>query len=167
MRLSACHNRRKVLSLFLFLVLSIPLVFTAMEGRFMPSAKRALAQPWAPLPTSWMNVTGGSGSQSWIFRVGYPPNPLPDVHIDVSGVTNLFSWEFKLRWNGSLLSFNSVAEGDFLSGGGSTTFYSEVFEDDVGWDYILVNCTLQSGAGVSGAGRIATIAIQCSTWFLK
>ncbi len=132
----------------------------AIFSDMIPSASvipRAYAE-WAASPTTWMNVTGGNGNLNWIFREGYNPSPFT-VNIEVSGVADLFVWEFKLSWNASLVDFVSANEGDFLSGGvpSTTDFYSEVFQDQVGLDYVLVNCTLLSGAGKSGSGTIAII----------
>jgi PKD repeat protein len=55
----------------------------------------------------------------------------------------LYAWEFKLSWNASLLNFSRVFERDFLkSDGGDTLFANFTYQDEVGLDYILVNCTL-------------------------
>jgi PKD repeat protein len=151
-------SRRGIGFLVMFLVLLAP--FGAIFSGIIPSASvipKAYAQ-WAESPTTWMNVTGGNGALNWIFREGYYPSPFT-VSIEVSGAADLFAWEFKLSWNASLVDFASANEGDFLSGGvpSTTDFYSEVFQDQVGLDYVLVNCTLLSGAGKSGSGAIATV----------
>jgi len=154
------HAFRSKVSLFMvLLVLSVPFGFV-LSG-MIPSAPiipEAFAQTWAELPSTWMNVTGGSSVPSWIFRVGYPSSPFT-VNIEVAGVTDLFAWEFKLSWNASLVDFVSTSEGSFLSGGvpGTTDFYSEAFQDQVDLDYMLVNCTLLSGSGKSGSGMLATV----------
>jgi len=162
MRWFSVRKQRRVL--ILFLLLSAPFA-SILNGvlPFVPRVEEVAAQPWAPQPMTWMNISGSSWTQAWIFREQYPPASFT-IDIVVDNVTDLFAWEFKLGWNASILNFTSVAEGPFLSGAGATVFYNQTFEDETGLDYILVNCTLTGGSSVSGSGLIAnaTFTVQSS-----
>lgn len=156
-------DKQKLKSLLITITIALaPFALALVNTSIVDSALPfAYAQSWAAPPTTWMNVTGGPSVPNWIFRVGYYPSPFT-VNIEVSGVTDLFVWEFKLSWNASLLDVVSASEGSFLNGEvpGTTAFYSETFQDQIGLDYMFVNCTLLDGAGKSGSGVIATVDLD-------
>lgn len=140
---------RSLLWLSLILLIANPLI-TSFIGMIPMLPQIPVAQ--APIINNWMWIEGGTGSQWWLFRNDVDESFTVEVWVDV---TDLYAWEFKLGWNASLLNLTSVAEGDLLERGGTTSFYNATFEDEVGLDYVLLNCTLTDGTTVTDWGMIA------------
>lgn len=77
------------------------------------------------------------------------------IHIEVSNASDVYGWGLKLRWNATLLDAVNVTEGDFLSRGGDTYFFSKI-NNTAG--YMQVGCTLLGNvSGVDGQGSLALL----------
>ena len=78
-----------------------------------------------------------------------------NVGVFISGVTDLYAFQFDVSFDPALLSADSVSEGTFLSGGG-TTFFVPGSIDNVGGS-VTANADTLIGAisGVDGAGELA------------
>jgi hypothetical protein len=86
------------------------------------------------------------------------------VNVNIANATDVFAWEVKLSWDAYLLDFANVSEGNFLKGieDNPTFFITQIFEDEVGRDYILIACTRIGGdiLGVNGAGPLAAVTFR-------
>lgn len=75
-----------------------------------------------------------------------------DVLVSVAGVQDLSAYQFDLSFDPTLLSFQSQAEGSFLSAGGSTFFLDGVVDPALGQVTGVANTLLGAVSGVSGSG---------------
>ncbi len=89
------------------------------------------------------------------------------VNITVYDVTDLYLWMFRLRWNKTVLHFNSIDEEPFLEkDGGSTSGImlspSNISEINVAGRIDEAACTLLGVVpGVNGSGTIAALNFTC------
>ncbi|MGD8545515.1 MAG: cohesin domain-containing protein [Candidatus Bathyarchaeota archaeon] len=89
------------------------------------------------------------------------------VNITVDDVTDLYLWMFRLRWNSTVLQFNSINEEPFLEkDGGSTSGImltpSNISEINDAGRIDEAACTLIGVVpGVNGTGTIATLNFTC------
>lgn len=80
------------------------------------------------------------------------------LDVSINGAVDLYAYQFDIGFNPSMLSANSVSEGAFLSGSGSTFFFSG-FIDNVGGTISFVADSLTGPvSGASGNGTLATIS---------
>jgi hypothetical protein len=113
--------------------------------------------------TKFMGMTE---MQVYPSYVTFNPSLYPDgtfiVDVEISDATNVYAWEFSFGWTASMLNFVKVEEGNFLKGQPEgTVFFYQIFEDETGIDYILVNCTTKGAyPGVSGSGTLAKITLR-------
>lgn len=89
------------------------------------------------------------------------------VNVTVDDVTDLYLWMFRLRWNKTVLQFNSIHEGPFLEkDGGSTSgiMLTPLSISEIN-DFGRIDeaaCTLIGAVpGVNGTGTIATLNFTC------
>jgi PKD repeat protein len=86
------------------------------------------------------------------------------VNVNIANATDIYAWEVKLSWDAYLLDFVSAAEGNFLKGieDSPTYFVTQIFEDEIGRDYIQIACTRLGGdvLGVNGAGTLAAVKFR-------
>jgi hypothetical protein len=71
--------------------------------------------------------------------------------VDISGVSNLSAFQFDRIYSARIIQATSVAEGDFLSQGGSTIFLSGTIDNRAG-SISFIGGALLGGSGVSGSG---------------
>jgi hypothetical protein len=89
------------------------------------------------------------------------------VNITVDDVTDLYLWMFRLRWNSTVLQFNSINEEPFLEkDGGSTSGImltpSNISEINAAGRIDEAACTLIGVVpGVNGTGTIAALNFTC------
>ena len=80
------------------------------------------------------------------------------VYINITNMDDLYSWELNVTYDTAVLTATDVAEGSFLSSGGST-YFNKTINDAEGWVYAY--CTLQGDVpGVTGNGILATISFS-------
>jgi Cohesin domain len=77
------------------------------------------------------------------------------LEIKIGNVIDLFAFSFDLLFDQTILSFQSITEGAFLTSGGDPTFFipGSVFPPDSGTVSGTGNVVI--GAGVSGSGTLA------------
>ena len=89
------------------------------------------------------------------------------INITVDDVTDLYLWMFRLRWNKTVLQFNSIHEEPFLEkDGGSTSGImltpSNISEINTAGRIDEAACSLVGAIpGVNGSGTIATLNFTC------
>lgn len=89
------------------------------------------------------------------------------VNITVDDVTDLYLWMFRLRWNSTVLQFNSIDEEPFLEkDGGSTSGIMltplNISEINAAGRIDEAACSLLGAIpGVNGSGTIATLNFTC------
>ncbi len=89
------------------------------------------------------------------------------VNITVDDVTDLYLWMFRLRWNRTVLQFNSISEEPFLEkDGGSTSGIMltplNVSDINAAGRIDEAACSLLGAIpGVNGSGTIATLNFTC------
>jgi hypothetical protein len=87
-----------------------------------------------------------------------------NVSIQVSNVSDLYLWVFSIRWDPATLEFMSIAEGDFLSRGGTTTGILTKVTNQTGGYLEEAACSLLGNVpGVSGEGILATLTFRAKT----
>jgi hypothetical protein len=86
------------------------------------------------------------------------PGQTFSLDVTINGAADLYAYQFDIGFNSSVLSANSVSEGAFLSGSGSTFFF-EGFIDNVGGTISFIADSLTGPiSGASGNGTLATIS---------
>lgn len=84
-----------------------------------------------------------------------------DVAMRVSNVADLYLWVFSVHWNPTILEYVSIAEGDFLGRGGSTTGVLVKSVNETGGYLEEATCSLLGAVpGVDGDGILATITFR-------
>ena len=111
-----------------------------------------LMKPWAPYENrARVDVKAVSVTIGQTF----------DVAIRVSSVADLYLWVFSVHWNPTILEYVSIAEGDFLGGGGSTTGVLVKSVNETGGCLEEATCSLLGDVpGVDGDGILATITFR-------
>ncbi len=79
------------------------------------------------------------------------------LDVRISGVSDLFAWQFDLGFNPGVLAANSVSEGSFLSGTGSTVFLPGSI-DNAGGVIGFIGGSLLGSSGASGAGTLTSVS---------
>ena len=72
-------------------------------------------------------------------------------------VSNLFAYQFSLKYDPQVLSANSISEGTFLSGIGTTFFVPGTIDNTLGQISFTANTLIGALAGVSGSGSLLTV----------
>jgi hypothetical protein len=82
------------------------------------------------------------------------------LEIRVSEVDDLFAFQFDLGYSQTVLEALSVAEGTFLSAGGSTLFIPGAIDNSSGLIAFTANTLLGEVPGVTGSGVVATVSFK-------
>lgn len=80
-----------------------------------------------------------------------------DVFVEIADVTDLYAFGFDLGFDPSILKADSVTEGSFLLGGGSTTFIYDTIDNVNGSITEIANSLIGAVPGVSGSGKLVSI----------
>ena len=90
-----------------------------------------------------------------------PPNQVVNVgdgvslDVSVADVTDLFGYQFDVAFNPLVLAAQSITEGTFLSGGGSTFFIPGNIDNVAGIINFTANTLIGAIPGVNGGGVLA------------
>jgi general secretion pathway protein D len=77
------------------------------------------------------------------------------VAVDISNVTDLYAFQFDLGFDPNIVEVDSVTEGPFLTGGGSTFFVPGTIDNVGGSVSDNADTLLTAISGVSGSGTLA------------
>jgi hypothetical protein len=84
-----------------------------------------------------------------------------NIDIRVSNVSDLYLWVVSISWDPATLEFTSIAEGEFLSRGGSTTGILRKSLNQTGGYLEEAACSLLGHVpGVDGDGILATLTFE-------
>lgn len=83
-----------------------------------------------------------------------------DVFVEIADVTDLYAFEFDLGFDPLILRADSVTEGSFLAGSGTTSFISGTIDNSGGSITYIANSLTGSGPGVTGDGSLVGIRLQ-------
>jgi hypothetical protein len=150
-------------------ILTVVLVVSAVfaSGVITPSKfalnNIGIMQPNNPGPTVF--VDPGSIVKDYINNPGYQVGNTFYLNINVTEMVDLFTWQLNLTWNPAVLNFTKrVTYGDFLYRTTSPDKTSRTVTisggDNVtgkGW---AAETILGNYAGISGAGRLASLQFQ-------
>ena len=123
--------------------------------------------------TKWKNFLAAAllaaTSQAWAvptLSANTTPNPTTpgssvNVNVNIADIADLYSYQFSLNYDASLLQATGITEGSFLSSGGESTFwYVEDFDNTAGSISLILSSLYGDAAGVSGSGNLASIMFQ-------
>ncbi len=79
------------------------------------------------------------------------------LDVDIAGVSDLYGFQFDVSFDPAVLAVNSVSEGAFLAGGGSTFFLPGTTDNVGGSVAAIANTLIGAPAGVNGAGTLVQI----------
>ncbi len=83
-----------------------------------------------------------------------------DVFVEISSVTDLYAYQFEINFDPAVLAVQSVSEGPFLMGGGSTFFIPGEIDNLAGEIGRTGNMLLTDHGGVNGGGILAIVQFQ-------
>jgi general secretion pathway protein D len=80
------------------------------------------------------------------------------LDVTVNGAADWYAYQFDIGFNSAVLSANSVSEGAFLSGAGSTSFFEGFIDNTGGTISFVVDSLIGPISGASGDGTLASIS---------
>lgn len=83
-----------------------------------------------------------------------------DLSVLISDVSDLYGYQFTLSFNAAVLQAVAVAEGSFLSSGGTTFSSPGTIDNSLGQISFIGNTLLGALPGVSGSGALAKISFN-------
>ncbi len=146
-------TRRRVLT---SLALLGSLVLAACGGGGGGGGPTEPPPPPPPPPPSEPQVSfvpAGAPPEVGLYLTGDPDDPLR-LELRAAGATDLYGVAFDLRFPGSLVSYEGIAEGTFLSAGGRETSIQVAAEG--GGTLIVGLSRLGDVPGVDGDGLLLT-----------
>jgi len=83
------------------------------------------------------------------------------IAIKIANAPTTYAWGLKLSYNTTVLNVTGASEGDWLSGAGSTSFFSTPLATANAQGYIVIEDTLiGASAGASNNGRLCNVTFQ-------
>lgn len=125
--------------------------------------KHHLLSQLAVLMTLVMIATWPLGSSATPILSISPPSQTANVgggfslDVIISNVTDLFAYQFDVAFDPSVLAVQSITEGAFLSGGGSTFFIPGSIDNVAGLISFTANTLIGPITGVNGGGVLAQL----------
>jgi len=81
-----------------------------------------------------------------------------NINITIANVEKLYNYTVRLNWTSTVLDYSSAEKGEFLTGGGSTSFVST--PDLAGGSLVLTETLTAPSSGVNGSGTLAKITFK-------
>ena len=82
------------------------------------------------------------------------------LQVSVTNVADLFAYQFDIAFDPSVLAAQSITEGTFLSGGGSTFFVPGSIDNTAGLISFTANALFGPITGVDGGGVLAQMTFD-------
>ncbi len=118
---------------------------SALFTAILSSATSVLAAPIVSFTPVNQVVTAGQTSS---------------LGVTISDAEDVFAFQFDIGFDPTIIQFSGISEGLFLATSGPTFFIEGVIDNSVGAISFTANTLLGGGAGVDGAGGLATMTFK-------